>query len=137
MSGRKLEQHPVHLDAHGGATAQPAFPAGPAAMQWYEDYAQRTATDGASGRLVSVFAFDRDWDSWEMHPEGEEMVLCLEGRIVLWQEVGEREPARTELGAGDYAINPAGVWHTADVAEPSRALFITPGLDTRHRPRVG
>jgi hypothetical protein len=39
------------------------------------------------------------------------------------------------LGPGDYAINPPGSWHTADVAEPVTALFITVGEGTSHRPR--
>ena len=39
------------------------------------------------------------------------------------------------LGAGDYAINAPGVRHTADVAAPVTALFITAGLGTEHRPR--
>ena len=29
----------------------------------------------------------------------------------------------------------AAPWHTADVAGPATALFITAGLGTRHRPR--
>jgi hypothetical protein len=32
-------------------------------------------------------------------------------------------------------INPAGVWHTADVHEPVRFMTITPGQGTEHRPR--
>lgn len=40
-----------------------------------------------------------------------------------------------QLHAGQAAINPRGVWHTADVHEPGSALFITPGRGTEHRPR--
>ena len=39
------------------------------------------------------------------------------------------------LGPGDYAINPPGVWHTADVDGTALALFITVGEGTTHRPR--
>jgi quercetin dioxygenase-like cupin family protein len=39
------------------------------------------------------------------------------------------------LRAGDYAINPPGVWHTADVAGETTALFITAGMGTENRPR--
>lgn len=42
---------------------------------------------------------------------------------------------RTELGAGEYAINPPGVWHIADGAEHATAIFITAGEETEHRPR--
>jgi hypothetical protein len=39
------------------------------------------------------------------------------------------------LRAGEYAINPRGVWHTAGVASHATALFITAGMGTEHRPR--
>jgi len=39
------------------------------------------------------------------------------------------------LRAGDAAVNPAGVWHTADVASSARVLFITAGAGTEHRAR--
>ena len=135
MTARRLDTHPVHLDARSAALVQPEFPQGPQAMQWYEDYERRTGADGTRGRLVSTFAFDSDWESWEMHPEGDEVVLCLEGNLTLIQELADGSVARTELSVGDYAINPAGVWHTADTHEPVRALFITAGSGTKHRAR--
>jgi hypothetical protein len=42
---------------------------------------------------------------------------------------------RIELGPGEAAVNPRGAWHTADVIESGRVLFVTPGLGTEHRPR--
>jgi quercetin dioxygenase-like cupin family protein len=69
-----------------------------------------------------------------MHPAGDEAVICTAGEITLIQEL----PGGTQkvaLRAGEYAINPRGVWHTADVAGEATALFITAGLATEHRPR--
>ncbi|HEX8058599.1 MAG TPA: cupin, partial [Novosphingobium sp.] len=43
--------------------------------------------------------------------------------------------ASVTLRPGEYAINPPGTWHTADVADQATALFITSGLGTDHRPR--
>lgn len=103
-------------------------------MDWYEDYAARTVADGAQGRLVSAYRFTKDWDSWEMHPHGDEVVICTAGEFVLVQE-SNGETARTRLRKGEYAINPAGVWHTADITHDAEAIFITAGLDTQHRPR--
>ena len=37
--------------------------------------------------------------------------------------------------AGLGVVNPAGVWHTADVHEPGDILSITPGRGTEHKPR--
>ncbi|MEM1102949.1 MAG: hypothetical protein AAGH48_02455 [Pseudomonadota bacterium] len=39
------------------------------------------------------------------------------------------------LEAGAFSIAPKGVWHTVDVLEKGRALFITAGAGTQHRPR--
>lgn len=54
--------------------------------------------------------------------------------MTLVQEVGGKE-VRTRLLAGEYAINDAGVWHTADVPEQATALFVTAGMGTQIRAR--
>ena len=54
--------------------------------------------------------------------------------MTLIQQIDGAE-VRTTLGPGDYAINPPGVWHTADVEGAATALFITAGLGTDTRPR--
>jgi quercetin dioxygenase-like cupin family protein len=74
------------------------------------------------------------WDFWERHPAGEELVVVIEGSATLVQEI-EGEEQRVTLVAGQGAINPTGVWHSADVTEPARILFVTPGLGTEHRSR--
>ena len=81
-----------------------------------------------------MHSFGAPWDSWEMHPEGSEVVLCTEGEITLVQEVDDRE-VRTTLRSGEYAINEPGVWHTADVDSHATALFITAGEGTQIRKR--
>lgn len=126
-----LRTHPVHLGLGARVVAQPAF----SGMPWYEAYAARTAADGAEGRLVSLYDFAESWDSWEMHPAGDELVVCLAGEITLLHEWSDGSLRSTTLGAGQYAINPAGTWHTAEVAQPVTALFVTAGQGTQHRPR--
>ena len=91
-------------------------------------------SDGNEGRLVSMHTFSEPWDVWEMHPKGHEVVLCTAGEITLVQEI-DGEEHRVVLKAGEYAINAPGVWHTADVAAPVVAVFITAGMGTEHRPR--
>jgi len=103
-------------------------------MSWYDEYGARHADDGKEGRLVSMHSFDASWDSWEMHPEGSELVLCTDGEMTLVQEVGG-EQVRTTLRAGEYIINRAGIWHTADVEERATVVFITAGLGTQIRRR--
>jgi quercetin dioxygenase-like cupin family protein len=126
-----LHESFVHLGLGATAEPQPAF----TGYEWYEDYIARTAADGAEGRLVSLYRFSQSWDSWEMHPAGAELVVCISGNIILIQELPSGSEARIALGPGQYAVNPAGVWHTADVEGEAQALFITAGLDTEHRLR--
>lgn len=134
MTARRLEEHPVHLGKGGVAVPQPTFPRNERAMDWYIDYAERHAADGAEGRLVSSFRFTEDWAGWEMHPAGDEVVVCVEGSMTLIQEIGGRE-VRTVLSPGEYVINPPGVWHTADVHGEAVGFFVTAGVGTEGRPR--
>lgn len=121
----------IHLGLGATAIAQPPFTDG----SWYEGYGARHDSDGAEGRLVSMYTFTESWDSWEMHPAGEEVVLCTAGSITLHQQFADGSEASVTLGPGDYAINPRGCWHTADIAAPATAVFITAGFGTEGRPR--
>jgi len=134
MAAISLERFPIHLGKGASAEPQPEFPRDERAMQWYMDYAARHAGDGAEGRLVSCFRFAGDWAGWEMHPAGEEVVACIEGRMTLIQEIGG-EHVRTTLSPGEYAINPRGVWHTADIDGEAVGFFVTAGAGTQNRPR--
>lgn len=100
-----IEQHPLHLGFGAKAVIQPAFTG---TMDWYEAYGARHGGDGAEGRLVSQHSFSEDWDSWEMHPAGDEVVLCLAGRITLHQEMADGSRATVSIGPGEYVINPPG-----------------------------
>ena len=86
------------------------------------------------GRLVGTFHNAQDWDIWEMHPAGDEVVCLLSGAmdVVLDEPEGERV---VELEAGRTCIVPRGVWHRAIVREPGDTLHITRGEGTQHRPR--
>ena len=75
-----------------------------------------------------------DWSTWEMHPAGDEFIYLLDGAMTLILETGT-DPERVSLSAGDFTIVPAGIWHTADVAQPGQGLFITCGAGTQHRTR--
>ncbi|OYU14054.1 MAG: cupin [Alphaproteobacteria bacterium PA4] len=126
-----LSRNFLHLGSGATAIPQPDFTDG----SWYAGYGQRHDADGRDGRLVSQFTFTESWDSWEMHPHGDEVVLCTAGRMTLHQEFPDGTTAAVTIGAGEYAINPPGVWHTADVDGVATAVFITAGLGTEGRPR--
>lgn len=127
----RLDQRFIHLGSGAQAVPQPPF----SGMEWYEEYGPRTASDGAEGRLVSLSIFTGSWDVWEMHPEGDEVVICTAGRMTLHQEMADGTRASVTIGPGEYAINPPGCWHTADVEDEATAVFITCGKGTQGRPR--
>ena len=66
------------------------------------------------GRLVTFYEFEADWSTWEMHPNGSEVVLCTAGSIILHQERADGSVTTVVLEPGQYAINEPGIWHTAD-----------------------
>ena len=126
-----LTTTPIHLGL--GATAAPVR-----GFAWTAEaiaaYTEATAADGADGRLVVAGESTEAWGTWERHPVGDEVVICLRGAMTLLQEI-DADVVGVDLTPGHAAINPRGVWHTADVAEPSLYLTITPGQGTEHRPR--
>jgi quercetin dioxygenase-like cupin family protein len=126
-----LHDFPVHLGL--GARVEP-LERFDGSMDWYQRYGAAHASDGAEGRLVTIHSFDESWDSWEQHPKGDELVLCVSGSVVLHQEV-DGDMRTVTLRAGEAVVNPPGVWHTADVVEPCTCLFITAGEGTENRAR--
>jgi hypothetical protein len=131
MSAFDLSKFPVHLGLGAKVEREPEFTGD---LAWYMGYGARHARDGKEGRLVTVHSFDVPWNSWEMHPVGEELVVCLTGEITLHQELPSGV-VQVTLRPLEAIINPAGVWHTADVSAPATAFFITAGEGTEHRPR--
>jgi mannose-6-phosphate isomerase-like protein (cupin superfamily) len=127
-----VSKFPVHLGLGATAARLEEFDGTP---DWYERYGAAHASDGVEGRLVSMHTFSEPWTSWEMHPQGDELVLCVSGRITLHQELAGGEHKTVTIGAGEAVINPPGAWHTADVDGTATALFITAGLGTQVRNR--
>jgi quercetin dioxygenase-like cupin family protein len=68
----------------------------------------------------------------EIHPDGDEILYVISGRLRLTLE---SEPdAPIELGLGDACIVRKGQWHQLVVLEPARLLHATPGPRGDHRP---
>lgn len=90
-------------------------------------------TDLDAGRLMGVTGQSADWDHWECHPAGEEILTLLSGEMELVLDIEDGEQ-RTVLMAGETFIVPRGIWHRAIVKEAGRLMFVTPGRGTEHRP---
>ena len=120
----KLDSTFVVVQPDHSAVPMPVTPA------IYEELDRRF--DGFKGRmLVSCYRFDSDWETWEMHPAGDEIVCLLSGRAAFEFEGRGIVAELTEPGA--FVIVPRGTWHTAHTSVPTSMLFITPGEATQHK----
>ncbi|TDD52960.1 cupin [Nonomuraea terrae] len=76
-------------------------------------------------------------DRWEVHPEAEEIVCCLIGKIRLYlrpERPGREEEIR--LPAGTAAIVPRGRWHRIELDIPSNIMAVTLPRGTRLEKRI-
>jgi quercetin dioxygenase-like cupin family protein len=126
-----LSRFPAHIGLGARVERLPEFDGSP---DWYVRYGDAHRSDGLEGRLVSMHTFTEPWTTWEMHPNGDELVLCVDGEMTLHQEIDGSQQTVT-LRAGDAVVNPPGAWHTADVGGSATAVFITAGAGTEIRPR--
>jgi mannose-6-phosphate isomerase-like protein (cupin superfamily) len=74
-------------------------------------------------------------DHWECHPDGDEVLCVLEGRLLAAVDRhGTTEEA--VIGRGQAFIVPRRSWHRLRVLEPGRLLFFTPRAGTVLRPHA-
>ena len=72
----------------------------------------------------------------EMHPDGDEVLYLISGRVdVILEEDGSE--TLLELRPGQGLVVPKGVWHRVKLHEPSQLVHITPGPGGEHRPLSG
>ncbi len=100
----------------------------------FGNYIETHCSDGDEGRLVMIEESPSDWSAWECHNNADEVVVVLEGSGTFIQQL-EAGEVQIPFKAGDTFINPKGVWHTANVTTPMRAIYMTPCPGTEHRPR--
>lgn len=122
-TAHRLGEHFVQLVGEGACHVVPVGP-----HFWSAGIA-----DLPPGRLVSVIETSASWPTWERHPAGEELIIQLSGVLTLILD--GPAPSSVTLRPGEFVVVPAGVWHTADAEEPSRAIYITPGDGTEVRER--
>lgn len=60
---------------------------------------------------------------WERHPDGDELLMPLEGSYVVTLLTADREQ-QVELRAGSLMVVPAGVWHQLFAAETVMAFGV-------------
>jgi mannose-6-phosphate isomerase-like protein (cupin superfamily) len=127
-----LSSVPIHLGIGSVAGVVQGFGWDPNVLA---AYASATEDDGIEGRMIMTFESAESWSSWERHPAGDEVVICLSGSFTVIRDHQGATDSVT-IAAGQAMINPAGVWHTVDVHERGEFMTITPGAGTEHRARV-
>jgi mannose-6-phosphate isomerase-like protein (cupin superfamily) len=120
-----LETTYLGLDGQGGVAVLPVGP---------DFWAAIGENPDASGTLVTVSTGDGDWPHWEMHPNGDEVLVLLEGvvRMIFAHPDGRTESH--DLAPGATLVVPRGVSHRAVRQTGLRMLFITYGAGTTHKP---
>lgn len=82
--------------------------------------------------LIACHDFTADWNEWEQHPLGDEIVVLLSGKATMVLLVNGTEEAAELTEPGSYVVVPSAVWHTAKIDVPTKMLFITPGEGTKN-----
>ena len=68
----------------------------------------------------------------EMHPDGDEVLYLISGRIkVVFPDSAEEDIV---VSPGDGVVVPKGMWHRVDIIEPSQIVYLTPGPNNEFRP---
>ena len=68
----------------------------------------------------------------EMHPDGDEVLYLISGRVkIVFLDTDEED---ADMGPGDGLVVPKGTWHRVDIIEPSQIVYLTPGPNNQFRP---
>ena len=86
------------------------------------------------GHTMGLWKMDGDPPhAGEVHPDGDELLILLSGRVSVKLELPEGE-RHVALGAGEALVVPKGVWHLITRVEPGQMINLTPGPNGDHRP---
>jgi mannose-6-phosphate isomerase-like protein (cupin superfamily) len=75
--------------------------------------------------------------NWDLHPDGECIIILLSGSIDVTMQLEEKEHVVELRETGDACLVPRGVWHRQVLDEASRRIFLTEGAGTQMRPVTG
>ena len=100
------------------------------------DFWKRLDPELSEGRIMGASFIEKPEElhptTWEMHPEGDELLCLCSGAIdlVLDDPYGEHTIA---LNAGSAYVIDSGIWHRLLLREPGFLLVITRGKGTQLR----
>ena len=110
---------PISIDAaYGALTFLPDRTPQTDSDHWFTTLA--SYRDG--GMFVAHYAGTSEW---ERHPNGDEIVLVVEGATTLILLVDGKEH-ENQLTANEFLIVPQGVWHRFETPAGVKVLSVTP-----------
>jgi mannose-6-phosphate isomerase-like protein (cupin superfamily) len=78
------------------------------------------------GMTVGIVTLDGESPhGGEMHPDGDEILYVISGKIRVTSDSSPDEPL--ELGAGEACVVPKAEWHNIHLIEKAQFVHITPG----------
>lgn len=92
-----------------------------------------TRLDGHTIGLGTIRSDNMPPQAGEMHPDGDEILLMISGRIDVHLELDDGTKT-VRVGPGEALVVPRGIWHLIDSIEPGQLVNITPGPNGEHRP---
>lgn len=103
----------------------------PVTETFYPDL-ERDYSAFAGHSLISCYRFTSDWETWECHPAGDEVVCLISGQATLLLQTEQGQQSVELLTSGDTVVIPQNTWHTARVDQACEMIFMTPGEGTRN-----
>lgn len=86
--------------------------------------------DGATFGVATMS--DNSPHGGEMHPDGDEVLYLISGRVRVVFLDDAVEDIDVLPGCG--LVVPKGMWHRVDILEPSQIAYLTPGPNNEFRP---
>ena len=86
------------------------------------------------GLTVGVVTMDYDSPhGGEVHPDGDEILYVISGKIRITSDSSPDEPLL--IGPGEACVVPKGEWHNVHLVETAQFVHITPGPNGNARPK--
>lgn len=86
-----------------------------------------------SGMTLGIVTMDGDAPhGGEVHPDGDEIIYVISGKLQIIGDSSKSEPLTLLPGAA--CVIKKGEWHNVRVLEKTQLMHVTPGPNGSHRP---
>lgn len=102
-------------------------------QDFYKNLSSGKLGDFKDEILISLYTFEEDCKTWEIHPKGDELVFLISGDLDFILRENEKELIIKLNIPNTFIIVPKNTWHTAKINSKSSVLFITQGEGTENK----